>query len=360
MCKIENLVFEGGGVRACAFAGAIKCLQQYGVLANIKRVAGSSAGALAATMIAIGFDAEEFSNNMMTTDFNSFLDANTGCFSAIKNAVRMFKHYAWHRGDKLEQAIGQLLQKYSGNYDLTFADVYQKYGKVLVVTATDVRTARTIYFHHLSYPNIKVRTAVRASMGMPLYFPPIELDGMLLVDGGILNNYPIWIFENDTPLPLHSGHANLKVHKECICLEKTIGFKLVGPDEQPDVLLFHGVLDTSRIYYYLLAIIECMSWQIERSGIQADYWERTVLIPTLGVKSTDFDLSFSTKQILCDNGYIATSKFFGEHIKRSTDELELEAQELVSAQTNTQLTTPTRLKRRRRVTKKSMLTIIGE
>ena len=60
MSEIENLVFEGGGVRGIAFTGAIQCLEEKGILKNVKRFAGSSAGALAATMLALNYNASEF------------------------------------------------------------------------------------------------------------------------------------------------------------------------------------------------------------------------------------------------------------------------------------------------------------
>ena len=57
---IENLVLEGGGVRGIAFSGAVDYLEEQNLLPKIKRFAGSSAGAMASTLLAIGYNATEF------------------------------------------------------------------------------------------------------------------------------------------------------------------------------------------------------------------------------------------------------------------------------------------------------------
>ena len=60
-----NLALEGGGIRGIAYAGAFKVLEQKGVLQNIENVAGSSAGAIAGVLIAVGYNAAEIDSMLM-------------------------------------------------------------------------------------------------------------------------------------------------------------------------------------------------------------------------------------------------------------------------------------------------------
>lgn len=322
---IENLVLEGGGVRGIAFSGAIKYLEEKNLLHKIKRFAGSSAGAMAALLLAIGLNSIEFKELLNSTDFSSFKDASTGCqpFSFIRNGLRFVLSYSWHKGDTLEKSIGKTLEEITGSRDITFKEIYEKYGKELIITATNVDKARTIYFHHHSYPDLPVRIAVRASMAIPLYFKPVKLDGEYLVDGGFLNNYPIWIFDNCDKFPCDSGECDECLNDDIKPNPKTLGLKLVGPDEKQDELLFHGKLNTTRVRHYIFSLIDCMGWQIERSGIKPGYWERTVIIPTFDIKTTDFDLSESDKDRLNNSGYQSARKFL-ETLENSQQSLNID------------------------------------
>ena len=53
--NFRNLVFEGGGVKGIAYAGALKELEKKGLLTSLQRVAGTSAGAITATLLAVGY-----------------------------------------------------------------------------------------------------------------------------------------------------------------------------------------------------------------------------------------------------------------------------------------------------------------
>ena len=55
----RNLVFEGGGVKGIAYVGALEVLDQEGILKDIKRVAGTSAGAMVAVLVGLGYSAAE-------------------------------------------------------------------------------------------------------------------------------------------------------------------------------------------------------------------------------------------------------------------------------------------------------------
>ena len=55
----KNLVFEGGGVKGIAYVGAMEVLDREGILNNIERVAGTSAGAMVAVLVGLKYSAEE-------------------------------------------------------------------------------------------------------------------------------------------------------------------------------------------------------------------------------------------------------------------------------------------------------------
>ena len=72
--KFKNLVFEGGGVKGIAYVGALEVLEKEQILGNIKRVAGTSAGAMVAVLIGLGYSAEELKDILWKINFRNFLD----------------------------------------------------------------------------------------------------------------------------------------------------------------------------------------------------------------------------------------------------------------------------------------------
>ncbi|HSG99404.1 MAG TPA: patatin-like phospholipase family protein, partial [candidate division Zixibacteria bacterium] len=74
----RNLVFEGGGVKGIAYVGAMNVLKAKGILPAIKRVGGTSAGAINATMFAIGMSPEEQMAELQKLKFDSFMDDDPG------------------------------------------------------------------------------------------------------------------------------------------------------------------------------------------------------------------------------------------------------------------------------------------
>lgn len=92
--NFKNLVFEGGGVKGIAYGGALEILDEMGILKNIKRVAGTSAGAITAALLAIGYDYKEVSEIIAGTNFKDFEDGTRFLF----NLIRIIKNMVGLKG----------------------------------------------------------------------------------------------------------------------------------------------------------------------------------------------------------------------------------------------------------------------
>ncbi len=86
----ENLVFEGGGVKGLSLAASVVELERLGIIDDIKRYAGSSAGAIVASGLAIGYTPHEIVKIMVKTDFNKFVDDS---FGVVRDMRRLVKRY---------------------------------------------------------------------------------------------------------------------------------------------------------------------------------------------------------------------------------------------------------------------------
>ncbi len=295
----ENLVCDGGGVKGIAFYGAFKKLDELGLLNKFIRFAGSSAGAIVAAALACRFTLDEIKEILVDTDFNLFKDSN---FGFIRDSWRLYYHFGWYKGDYIYEWFGNLLEKKTGNKDITFQEVYDKFGTELVVTGTCVNKAQTIYYNRFDHPEKSIRSAVRISVGIPIFFKAIKEGNHVLVDGGVLNNYPIWIFDDKGKICKHHTFSNTSC--------KTLGLKLMSQDDAPDEQLFHGEYEINNVMDFTEALINCMLIQIERSHVKKGYWEKTIPINCFRFKATDFNLTEDKKQKLINSGYESTEKYF--------------------------------------------------
>ncbi len=201
---IENLCFEGGGSKGIAYCGALKVLEDEGIYPNhIHRVAGTSSGGLFATLVAMGFTADELRDLLYATDLVALMrDARFGRLSEL---VNLFTHYGFNPGFRLTDFLGGLLDERVGAADVTFLQLYERCGRELCVTITNVTRMITEYCHPKTTPDMPVRLAVGMSMSMPVLMQPYKIlrkigkagnkEEDLYTDGGLLCNYPLHVFD---------------------------------------------------------------------------------------------------------------------------------------------------------------------
>jgi NTE family protein len=208
--QYKNLVFEGGGVRGIAYTGALQILDSAKILSGVERVGGTSVGAIQAALIAIGYSPTETAQLLSSVPFKEFNDGSLWrAYSKLK------RRYGIYKGEKLSNWLGELIEKKTGNASLTFKQLHELKDKNnykdLYVTGTDISYRRQRIFSHETYPDMCIRDAVRISACIPFYFEPVAMDSVgnilkrpydttvqyhLMLDGGVLDNYPITMFDS--------------------------------------------------------------------------------------------------------------------------------------------------------------------
>ena len=171
----KNLVLEGGGVRGLAYAGVFSELEKMGILQQIDKVAGTSAGAIAGVMISLGYNSIEIDSIMRSLPVEKFNDGKGG----ILGKYRRVRHkYGLYKGEKFELWIQQLIKSKTGDHNLSFAQLHQlhlqdKLYKDLYCTATNLSKQQLEIFSYENTPDMSVALAVRISGGIPFYFEPV-------------------------------------------------------------------------------------------------------------------------------------------------------------------------------------------
>ncbi len=234
--KYRNLILEGGGVRGFAYVGAMQVLDSLGILREVERVGGTSAGAIQATMLAIGYTPAEIAGLIENIPLKEFNDG-----SLTGGIARVQRKFGFYRGKRITEWIEQLIAAKTGDANISFIQLHnerkEKQYKDLYITGTDLSYRCLRVFSHETYPEMRIKDALRISFAIPLYFEPVLIDDKghiltdktdpkahLMVDGGVLSNYPIHIF--DHPVYYQCADSNIA----CRNLE-TLGLLLEKPEQ---------------------------------------------------------------------------------------------------------------------------------
>src|SRR4051812_3072519 len=192
----KNLVFEGGGVKGIGFVGALQVLQGKHILENIKRYGGTSAGAITALILGLGYTISELEDILSVLDLRKFKDDTIG---PIRDLVRLSNGYGWYKGEHFESWIEEIIAEKTGDRNSTFKDIHERmesdHFREIYFQGTNVSTHLVETFSFEKSPDMSIAKAVRISMSIPFFFEAVKWNGNIYVDGGVLDNYPIRLFD---------------------------------------------------------------------------------------------------------------------------------------------------------------------
>jgi len=322
----HNLIMKGGGIRGIAYGGALQELESRGVLAHITRVGGTSAGAIQAALLAVGYSPTAIIDIINRTPVQRL---NDGQFIFIGGGSRLLRQYGWYRGDQLTKYICELVGRQTQRPNLTLAELHALalaqpgHYRDLYTTGTNLTLQRTQVFGYESHPDMRVADAVRISMSIPLYFRAVLLDAdnkviqgrpkagqptQVLVDGGLLANYPLHIFDQPQFLPagLPPGTTanpetlGLRLDRaEQIALDTLpTGRQALAPYDIHDFSSYIGAL-------YTVALENL------NPALPTD-WPRTISIDTMGFRPKVKRVSAEQKEQLVASGRAGVQAFFGQ------------------------------------------------
>jgi len=289
---MADAVFEGGGVKGIGLVGAVAVAEEKGY--QWVNVAGTSAGAIVAALLAAGYSAAELKEILEELDYNKFKDSSLfDRVPLVGPLASVIFEKGIYEGKFLENWIRGLLQKKNVQ---TFNDLIleeykddERYRFKLRVIASDISRGRLLILPQdvadfgIRPEDLSVATAVRMSMSIPTN----QLS--YIVDGGILSNFPVWLFDSEGEIPEWS----------------TFGFKLVEPEEECEIP--HQVRGPISL---LTALFSTMMQAHDARYIKDEQFIRTLPIPTLGIGTTEFDISRERSEALYQSGREAAKKFF--------------------------------------------------
>jgi predicted acylesterase/phospholipase RssA len=346
---IKYLSCQGGGMKGIGYVGAIRELDNLGVLPQLEEVAGSSAGGFLALMLAIGCSADELEAEMLGMDFRSFQDKrDLGWIEASKikqllkggedlvggSPEKMGKLVSgvsiaekvedvvglalgselglWE-GEALTHYLANLVARKTGNPNITFrelaalASVNGSPFKKLTLTGSNLTTGELEYYNAENTPDRPIIQAARISASFPGAYKPVILeDRQVRVDGGLLENLPD-VFNQPPYVPPDAKNAE-GGNKYAFALSFTSKEK-----EKPKKI--KTVIDLGVAMY---------AAKTTEAPLAAKYGDNIAFIDTVGIGTLDFDATEIQKQALVVSGANAVRSAFQKVLTREKETQEKE------------------------------------
>ncbi len=307
---IKNLIFEGAGIRGVAYAGAIQELERRGALNHLEKVGGTSAGAITAMALSLGYTGEEIEKLIGDTKFRQF---NDGKFIFVGGISRMFRKYGWYRHDKFRKWLGGIIEEKTGNPDITLQAMHDSGYIDIYVTTTLLEQQKVEVLSFEKYPAMKLIDAIQVSMSIPLYFESIYMnergklvnprtyDGtkFLVFDGGLIANFPIYIFDR-----YEDGKRIENKH--------TIGLRIDVDVQIKADSLSGGIapMEVSDLSTYIAAVYNLTIESLNRQSLSDADWMRTISISCGDVGPKIRKLKPDEKKQLVQNGINGVKRYF--------------------------------------------------
>lgn len=301
-----NGVFEGGGVRGIGHVGAAWKMERAGF--RFADLAGSSAGAIVAALLAAGYSSRELKTEMESLDYLKLKGKDwIDYFGTAGKALSILLRLGIYHTDYLEQWMEELLLRKGVH---TFRDI-EKTGRRLKITASDLTARKLLILPDdlkelgIIPGSFSIAAAVRMSVSIPIFFQPVRLKDQrgkvhLIVDGGLLSNFPIWTLDD--------GSAGQK--------RPTLGFRF-SDGKQESCACSQTCRAEGNLVDYLKSIVATCMDAVDHSRVMDGDQERTIQIPTQAeiggsvkkIGAVDFDISQEECQALFENGKRAAARF---------------------------------------------------
>jgi len=190
LCNDVAVVFGGGGMKAAAFCGAMRAMCEEAFLCHheVAHCVGTSAGAFFALLLALEWNPARMVELVRDTRFGALVDMPC----PVKAVYNLLRHWGVVDQTTIRRWLVHLLTS-SGlpnGARATFADLLAARRRHLHVVATNANTRRKRVLGTILSPEVRIVDAVVASMAIPILFQPVEIQGDILIDGGVAENLP--------------------------------------------------------------------------------------------------------------------------------------------------------------------------
>jgi NTE family protein len=279
--KINTVVLSGGGIKGISFIGFFKALSEFIDIDKINKFIGCSAGGIFCLSIILGYKIDDISSIMFKYNFDKFIPDI--------DIDELLLNYGLSDGNELKKFIIQIIEYKTEKNDITFEELYKLTNKELTLVVTNFTQLKVEYWNHINTPNNSVLDGIMATSRVPLFFKPYKIGDDFYLDGGVINNYPVNIIDNEN-------------------IESFIGANLCNKKELEEIKeLFADNDKYDKIIKYILNLL-FLAFD-KNALISKQYMDRTVMLSNKLADFLDFKIDNNIKNDMIDFSYNITKKF---------------------------------------------------
>jgi NTE family protein len=316
MATPADLVLSGGGVLGVGHVGAAAVLEERGY--EFQRVAGTSAGSIAGALIAAGMPSDRMHDLITGLDYGQFIDKDAlDRIPLIGPPASVLLENGYAEGKRFHEWLATELDQLGVRTfrDLRIdddpgADDRPEHRWKLTVMAADVTRGQFLRLpqdydrYGIEPDDAPVADAVRASISVPYLFEPVKLkyEGgeSLLVDGGLISNYPIDTFDRTDGRPGRWPTIGVTLIPELPAMATRLIPQLGALRLLPGFRFLESVVTTAIVG--------------RDQGYLAQPWvkERSIVVESLGVNPFDFTIEAETAERLYQSGRKAAEDYLDD------------------------------------------------
>lgn len=318
---IDALGLCGGGARIFSYLGVIDVLEEYSL--KFKRYSGSSAGAIMASLLFLGYGSSELKAKFKWITDHLLMDydidlSGLSTTNKMRSALQYFilhrvqdeiqKHKKWFQSDEAKAFLREAVNPGKITFE-TIAKLKRicpdlNFAEELIITGTNTTLGCTEIFSLSTTPNMEIAEAVKISASLPVIYKPTQLGPYSYTDGGVLNNLPLDYFSHSKDQFL--SHE-LSISLNVLALQFDTGAEHDAVYSQNPVYREPWVLN--KLYGLLTKINDPVSaWVNDRLTLR-DHGGQTILIDVKDIKATKFDIDDKARDALVESGRQAAKEY---------------------------------------------------
>ena len=326
--KYTNLVMEGAGIKGFAYVGALQMLDSLQMLDDLERVGGTSAGAIQATLLAVGYSPREIQDVIKEIPLKKF---NDGSWILVGNFRRMRKQFGWYKGDQFEEWMARMIAAKTGDGNITFGELHRQkedhHYLDLYITGTDITSQCLRVFSFEGYPDMRIKDAVRISISIPLYYKAVLMDEQgkvydqplpdnslhVMSDGGVLGNYPLFLFDSTKYLDSERAGSNGPFENPY-----TLGIMV----EMPEQIAYYDShagnypMPIESVNDYVKALYHLLIDKSNPERNEGHRLHRTIMVSSLNLSGRVRRLSQQTVEDLVESGKEGVRRFVAGQVQK--------------------------------------------
>lgn len=208
--NIKNLVLGGGGIGGLNMYGAIKNMieNKYLDINKIEKIYSVSVGALMAVIFALKLDNQIVDDYLIKRPWHKFINIKPN------NILNIWKDKGIFDKSLINIIIKPLLLSKNLDENITLKDFYKVTNIDINMFTVNINSdlPEKIKISHTNYPDLELCTALAMTTCVPIAFMPVYFDNKCFIDGGIVDNFPLGEFLNDSK-------ENINIEKETLCFK---------------------------------------------------------------------------------------------------------------------------------------------